>query len=192
MTKLILTLWILTLFFTFSCQKDSGGEQDKNGTGDALTKLEIQNESEDNLFLAADDPESGISESLNDDKVIAYAYVEMNISADEIVNLEKGTVLTIPLDQNLNIDAEVQRVQEILELTSVSATVLSPYDGQVALTIENGHLRGSITLYNPDRYFQIRYHSGAEAHYIAEIDWQKIDILPGSPPVNPMPINPDD
>ena len=186
MMKLIPLLWILTLVFSLSCQKDSGSEQDRNDGGDTLTKLDIGNDGEDNLFLPADDPVSGISESLKEDKVIAYAYVEPNISTEEIVNLEKGTVLTISLDRGLKIEAEVQRVQEILELTSVSATVLSPYDGQVALTVENSNLRGSVTLYNPDRYFQIRYHSGAEAHYIAEIDWQKIDILPGSPPINPM------
>jgi len=178
---------MLILLFSFSCQRDSAGEQNENGAGETLSKLDISGE--DNLFLPADDPESGISESLNDDKVIAYAYVEPNISVDEILNLEEGNVLTISLDRDLKIEAEVQRIQEILELTSVSATVLSPYDGQVALTVEEGHLRGSITLYNPDRYFQIRYHSGAEAHYIAEINWQKIDILPGSPPV---PVNPMD
>lgn len=186
MTKLITVLWISALFFSFSCQKDSGSEQDKNGTRDTLKKLDIRSSGEDVLFLPADDPESGISESLKDDKVIAYAYAEPNMPIEEIMNLKKGTKLRISLDQDLMIQAEVQRVQEILEITSVSSKVLSPYDGQVALTVENGHLRGSVTLYNPDRYFQIRYHSGAEAHYIAEIDWQKIDILPGSPPVNPM------
>jgi len=182
---------MLALLFSFSCQRDSAGEQDDNSTGETLSKLDIRDSGEENLFLPADDPERGISESLREDRVIAYAYVEPGMSVDEILNLETGAGLTISLDRDLKIEAEVQRIQEILELTSVSATVLSPYDGQVALTVEEGHLRGSITLYNPDRYFQIRYHSGAEAHYIAEINWQKIDILPGSPPVNPVPINPD-
>jgi len=182
MNRLIPVFSMTAFLLIFSCGRNSSNDRDTTGT---IPKLEIRSDVDSLLFIPAEDPGRGISESLKDNKVIAYRYVTPNIPIDKIVNLEKDSRFKISLARDLVVTAKVQRIQEILELTSLSATVLSPAEGHVTLTVENKNLRGSVTLYNPSRYFQIRYHSDAEAHYIAELDWKKMDILPGSLPVNP-------
>jgi len=154
---------------------------DTKNESDSIKKLQIETEGE-YLFLQTDDPLSGTAEPLKDDKVIAYSYVKPGITLEQLLQLQNGDSLSLSLDENLTVDARVQRVQEILEIYSITALIAGEGSGQLVLTVEDNKIRGSVTLFNPLRYFQIRYHSGADLHYIAELDREKMDILPGSSP----------
>ncbi len=171
-----LSFFLILLLMTVISGCGDGKKTDAN----PAKELKIESEGE-YLFLKVDDPASGTAEPLNDEKVIAYSYVNTGIPLEKILQLQEGDTLSLSLDENLVIEAKIQRVQNILEIHSISAKVEGEEDGQLVLTVEDKKMRGSVSLFKSSRYFQIRYHSGADSHYIAELDREKMDVLPGSP-----------
>ncbi|MGF1669312.1 MAG: hypothetical protein ACFCU6_02605, partial [Balneolaceae bacterium] len=146
-TGFILTiLFAVTLIFSGVSCGDEKKDESEITERRTVPKLEMSAEAENLLFEPAEEPETGITESLYDEKVLAYRYINPGISISDILNFERGNQVRISLDQDLTISAEIQRKQEVLDIISITAKVLPPNEGQIVLSVENETIRGSITV----------------------------------------------
>ena len=138
------------------------------------------------LFSQAESVERAIQwqADMNDSLVVAYMFVDPMSSFETIRSYSAGTLIHLSLDKNLLVTARIYRNQPIGEHTrSITATVQTPNDGNVTLSVDQDRMTGIVNLYTLDRLFYIRYDLATNHHYIAEIDRDRLDIQEGSPPL---------
>lgn len=99
---------------------------------------------------------------------------------------EGDTLLIKALDHDTLWTLKVRRHQETIPgIYGIMAQLGGKADGVANLVYREGSLAGSITDYNSDASFEIRYDSTRQSHYLNMIDRNAEDKLPGGKPLRP-------
>lgn len=183
MTKFILTVLVFTLslFTITSC----AGEEEGAGTEEVEAAiLEMEHNSQSILIpQSAEEPEARLPRELQHESVMAYRYVNQNEEQPKAADLRSGDTFMLALTGDLSVEASVVRSgEQVPGVRGITAEVKDPHSGFISFTAQDGRLTGNIDLLSVNRLFHLRYDRLNEMHYLAEIDREKLDIMPESPP----------
>lgn len=183
MTKFILTVLVLSFSF-FSITSCAGEEEGAEAEEIEATVFDMEHDSDSILLpYSADEPEARLPRELQHVSIIAYRYVNLNEELPRLSELSSGDTFTLSLADELKVEASIVRSgEQVPGVRSITAEVQDPHRGFISLTAQDDRLTGNIDLLSVNRLFHLRYDRLNEMHYLAEIDRDKMDIMPGSPP----------
>jgi len=123
-------------------------------------------------------------EHLGRESAKSFIFVQSTDSISVMREYERGRVVKLSLDEDLEISARINRNQAMGErIRNLTATILDPYEGVITLALEEDRMTGNIDLVSENRLFHLRYDSLSGLHYLAEIDRAKLDVIEGDGPL---------
>lgn len=187
--RLVFALSITVLLYSCSEGQEENIDQDPDSSSRTPT-LAMQT-GVDNLLMPVPNQTSDSAAAepagMDGEAVLSYVYVEPSDSLAALRQYREGEVITLSLDQDLSISARINRNQAVGEhIRNLTASILDPHEGAVTLSIDRKSMTGNIDLLSENRLFHIRYDSLSGTHYVAEIDRDKLDVIEGSPAIEPQ------
>jgi len=178
---LILSLLLLGI----SCADN--GERTEQATDRDVAEVAVfdMDRNESSLFLPSErtiDPEQ-LPRELGHESVIAYRLVDSNDELPSLKDLQTGDKVKLTLTNGLVVEAQIVRNREqVTGIAGITAEILEPHNGFISFTVQNGIITGNIDLLSENKLFHLRYDRENDQHFIANIDREKLDIVPESEP----------
>ena len=178
-------LFLSLLLLAVSCADN--GESTEEATDRDVAEVEVfdMDRNESSLFLPSErtiEPEQ-LPRELAHESVIAYRLVDNNEDLPSLKGLQRGDKVELTLTNGLVVEAQIVRNREqVTGIAGITAEIQAPHNGFISLTVQNGIIIGNIDLLSERKLFHLRYDRENDQHYLAEIDREKMDIIPGSAP----------
>ncbi len=110
--------------------------------------------------------------------------VRINPKLFEPDRLRRGDTLLLNLFEDLELTGEVTRTGEYAGVQTVTGR-FGDQQGDFTFSMEQGRLLGSVRMPPESRYVMIRYWQEEGVHLVIEVDPERLDVLPGAPPLTP-------
>lgn len=132
----------------------------------------------------ADLPEAGWEPRYEHE--IRGAYVQINPALFQNGLPGEGAKLVLNLFEDTAYEAEITRVRRPIEgVTSMTGRIASEPDAWFTLSVEGERILASFRFPRSGKQYTIYYSEDPGCHVVAEVDPEKLDILPGDPPPTP-------
>jgi hypothetical protein len=151
--------------------------------GCAVPPGHVWNEGDPRVFASVDTPETPAL--LAEEWVIRHEVVTLNDRLFREDGLQLGDTISISIFNERSLTGGVDRVETVADHRNVRARLLPPEQGHILLTIGAHRVNGNVQWHTRGRIFYLRFAPDIGAHVFVEVDPEKEDILPPSPPVIP-------
>lgn len=101
-----------------------------------------------------------------------------------------GDTLELDVFGEARLAAQVAAADSVRDLRTLRAHLLPPHAGDLVLTTGSERAVGTLLWTNAGRAFRLLYDQRLRTHVLVEVDPAREDVLPGAPPLEPLPSSP--
>jgi hypothetical protein len=151
--------------------------------GCAVPPDHVWSEGDPRVFASVDTPETpAIAE---EEWVVRHEVVTLNDRLFRGDGLQMGDTISVSIFDERSLTGSVDRIETVADHRNVRSRLLPPEQGHIILTVGERRVDGNVLWQSRGRHFYLRFAPDIGEHVFVEVDPDREDILPPSPPEIP-------